>query len=65
MADKLIRIEMYKLDEIKKDYERASGELRTQLKVAWYKKVKEIAAIIRRKWGKDHGTVANMPHFSG
>jgi hypothetical protein len=49
MADKLIRIEMYKLDEIKKDYERASGELRAQFKVAWYKKVKEIAAIIRRK----------------
>jgi len=65
MADKLIRIEMFKLDEIKKDYERAGGELRTQLKVAWYKKVKEIAAIICRKWGKEHGTVTNMSHFSG
>jgi len=65
MADKLIRIEMYKLNEIKKDYERASGELRAQLKVAWYNKVKEIAARIRRECGKEHGTVTNMSHFSG
>ena len=65
MADKLIRIEMFKLDEIKKEYERAGGELRTQLKVAWYDKVKEIGAIIRRECGKEHGTVTNMSHFSG
>ena len=56
MADKLIRIEMFKLDEIKKDYERAGGELRTQLKVEWNNKTKEIAAIIRRECGKNHGT---------
>ena len=56
---------MYELDEIKKDYDRASGELRAQLKVAWYNKVKEIVARIRRKCGKEHGTVTNMSHFSG
>ena len=60
----MVNIEMYKLDEIKKRYDNAGGELRAQLKVAWYKKVKEIAAIIRRKCGKEHGTVANMSHFS-
>ena len=56
---------MYELDEIKKDYDRAHGELRAQLKVAWYNKVKEIAARIRRKCGKEHETVTNMSHFSG
>ena len=49
MHNRIVNIEMYELDEIKKDYDKASGELRAQLKVAWYKKVKEIAAIICRK----------------
>jgi len=53
MYSRIVNIEMYKLDEIKKDYERASGELRTQLKVEWYKKVNEIAAEIRRECDKN------------
>jgi lysozyme family protein len=65
MHNRIVNIEMYELDEIKKDYDRAHGELRAQLKVAWYNKVKEIAARIRRKCGKEHGTVTNMSHFSG
>jgi hypothetical protein len=56
---------MYKLDEIKKRYDNAGGELKAQLKVEWDNKTKEIAAIIRRECGKEHGTVTNMSHFSG
>jgi len=65
MYSRIVNIEMYKLDEIKKRYDNAAGELRAQLKVPWYNKVKEIAARIRRKCGKEHGTVTNMSHFSG
>ena len=65
MHNRIVNIEMYELDKIKKDYDRASGELRAQLKVAWYNKVNEIAARIRRKCDKEHGTVTNMSHFSG
>ena len=56
MYSRIVKIEMYKLDEIKKKYDNAHGELKAQLKVAWYDKVKEIGAIIRRECGKDHGT---------
>ena len=61
----MINIEMYKLDEIKKRYDNAGGELKTQLKVEWDNKVKEIAAKIRQECVKEHGTVTNMSHFSG
>lgn len=53
---------MYKLDEIKKSYDRAGGELKAQLKVKWYNKTREIAARIRRECGKEHGTVTNISH---
>jgi hypothetical protein len=51
--------------KLKKIMTELSGELRAQLKVAWYNKVKKIAARIRRECGKEHGTVTNMSHFSG
>jgi hypothetical protein len=44
---------MYEPHELKKDYDRAHGDLRAQLKVAWYNKVKEIAATIRQHCGKN------------
>ena len=56
MYSRIVNIEMYKLDEIKKKYDRASGELKAQLKVEWDNKTKKIAAIIRQECGKDHGT---------
>jgi len=65
MYSRMVNIEMYKLDEIKKRNDNAGGELKAQLKVEWDNKTKEIAAIIRRKCGKEHGTVTNMSHFSG
>ena len=65
MYSRIVNIEMYKLDEIKKKYDNAGGELKAQLKVEWDNKTKEIAAIIRRECGKEHGTVTNMSHFSG
>ena len=46
----------------KKRYDNAGGELKAQLKVEWDNKTKEIAAIIRRECGKEHGTVTNMLH---
>ena len=58
----MISIEMYKLDEIKKRYDNASGELKAQLKVEWDNKTKEIAAIIRQECVKEHGTVTNISH---
>jgi lysozyme family protein len=62
MYSRIINIEMYKLDEIKKKYDRAGGELKAQLKVEWDNKTKEIAARIRRECGKEHGTVTNISH---
>jgi hypothetical protein len=59
---RIVDIEIYKLDEIKKSYDRANGELRAQLKVEWYNKTREIAAIIWQECGKEHETVTNMSH---
>jgi hypothetical protein len=49
MEDKLINIETHRLQEIKIRYDKTGGKEKEQLKVEWYKKVKDIAAIIRRK----------------
>ena len=48
----VVNQKMIQLDEIKKKYDDSNKENKTQLKIEWDKKVKEIAAAIRRNCGK-------------